>query len=101
MTDLIHLGRYDEGIHERSVDIEIFHSLFSGQTNLSGKTTTMRALLPEAIELGYTALVFDTKPNAREFEGYHEIPVCYRNTTDPLVLIGLLESIRKARLTNL
>jgi hypothetical protein len=81
--------------------IEAFHTLFAGQTNLSGKTTTIIALVLEAIKKGYTVLLFDTKPTAREFEGYHEIPVCYQPTTDPLVLMGLLEAKRKARLSNL
>jgi hypothetical protein len=49
----------------------------------------------------YTVLLFDTKPTLREFKGFHDIPVCYQPTTDPLVLIGLLEAKRKARLNPL
>jgi hypothetical protein len=37
----------------------------------------------------------------REFEGFHDIPVCYQPTTDPLVLMGLLEAVRHARLSPL
>ena len=82
------------------VQLEIFHTLFTGQTNLSGKTTTIKALIPEALKLGYTILVFDTKEIRREWEGYHDIPLCYQPTTDPLVLIGLLEGIFERRITN-
>lgn len=83
---------------QETVEIQPFHTLFSGQTNLSGKTTAIRALAPKAVEEGYTILIFDTKPTIREFIGYHEIPVCYQYSDDPLVLLGLLESIRKTRL---
>lgn len=82
------------------VQLEVFHTLFTGQTNLSGKTTTIKALIPEALKLGYTILVFDTKEIRREWEGYHDIALCYQPTTDPLVLIGLLEGIFKRRITN-
>jgi hypothetical protein len=106
VTDKVHLGmshgESGDTVWDEKVDIEIFHTLFSGQTNLSGKTTTIKTLIPRAVELGYTVLVFDTKATTREFEGFGvEVPVCYRTTTDALVLIGLLESIRRARLSPL
>jgi len=82
-------------------DLQLFHTLFTGQTNLSGKTTAIRTLAPRAVKEGFTVLVFDTKPTIREFDGYHDIPLCYRPTTDPLVLIGLLEGIFKRRLSML
>jgi hypothetical protein len=106
MGNYVHLGVPADEFNGRQivhpetpVDLEIFHTLFSGQTNLSGKTTTIKTLLPRVIEEGYTVLVFDTKPTVREFEGYHDIPLCYKPTTDALVLIGLLESVRKSRLS--
>ncbi len=79
--------------------IEPFHTLLAGQTNLSGKTTTAIALAGEAVKQGYTVLFFDTKPTLREFEGFHDIPVCYQPTTDPLVLIGLIEQKMKRKLS--
>lgn len=86
---------------QETVEIQPFHTLFSGQTNLSGKTTAIRALVPQAVEEGYTILIFDTKPTIREFIGYHDSPICYQYSNDPLVLIGLLESIRRSRLSPL
>lgn len=83
------------------VYIEPFHTLLAGQTNLSGKTSTIIALAGEAVKLGYTVLLFDTKPTMREFENFHDIPICYEATTDPLILIGLLEAKRRAKLNPL
>ena len=91
MTDYIKLNK--------DTELQLFHTLFTGQTNLAGKTTAMRTLIPRAAKLGYTILVFDTKPTVREFSGYHDIPICYRPTTDALVLIGLLEGIFHRRIT--
>ncbi len=79
------------------VNIEPFHTLFAGQTNLSGKTTTIISLAHEAVEEGYTVLLFDSKPTLREFEGFHDIPVCYEPTTDPLILLGLVEAKAKRK----
>ena len=81
------------------IQLDVFHTLFAGQTNLSGKTSTIKAVIPEALEKGYTILVFDTKETGREWEGYNDIPLVYRPTTDPLVLIGLLEGIFKRKIT--
>ena len=75
------------------VFIEPFHTLVAGQTNLSGKTTTFRTLFPEAIKAGFTVLVFDTDQAERQFTGYHEVPICYQPTMDPIVLLGLLYPI--------
>lgn len=91
MTDYIKLNE--------DTELQLFHTLFTGQTNLAGKTTAIRTLIPRTAKLGYTILVFDTKPTAREFSGYHDIPICYRPTTDALVLIGLLEAIFRRRIT--
>lgn len=99
MTELL-LGKVAGGGNLDLVFIEPFHTLFAGQTNLSGKTTTIRALLPDLVDAGYTVIILDTKPTVREFEGYHEIPVCYQETMDSLVLLGLVESILRRRLTN-
>lgn len=97
MTEQLLLGKSNGS----QVFIEPFHTLLAGQTNLSGKTSTIIALAGEAVKLGYTLILFDTKPTMREFENFHDIPVCYQVTTDPLVLIGLLEAKRKAKLSPL
>ena len=83
----------------QKVEMELFHTLIAGQTNLSGKTTTIRTLAPRAVEQGFTVLIFDSKPTVREFPGYHDVPICYQSTTDSLVLLGLLEGIFRHKLT--
>lgn len=83
----------------QKVEMELFHCLIAGQTNLSGKTTTIRTLVPRAVEQGFTVLIFDSKPTVREFPGYHDVPICYQSTTDSLVLLGLLEGIFRHKLT--
>ena len=76
------------------VSIPLFHTLIAGQTQLSGKTTTIKALAPEASEVeDVSVLIFDTKPTGQEYPEYPQIPVCYQHTTDSLVLMGLLECI--------
>ena len=78
----------------------LFNMLITGQTQLSGKTTTIKALAPEAVdEYGIDVLIFDSKPTGREFPEYPAIPIVYEPTTDALILIGLLESIFRRRLT--
>lgn len=78
----------------KKIAIEMFHTLITGQTQKSGKTTLLRAMASRAVEKGYKVLVFDTKTNYSDFQGFgNEIPICLRQTTDPMTIIGLLESI--------
>jgi len=82
------------------VRIPVFHTLFSGQTQLSGKTTALKTLATRALEHGYRVLVFDTKENEADYQGFGaEVPVVMRESTDSFVLIGLLESMFRRRLT--
>lgn len=91
MADWIRLNDSDE--------LQVFHTLITGQTNLAGKTTAIRTLVPRLVREGFTVLIFDTKPTVREFEGYHDIPLCYKPSTDPLILLGLAESIAQRRMS--
>jgi hypothetical protein len=82
------------------VELEPFHFAVVGQTQFSGKTTLIKRLASWAERLGYKVLVFDTKETEADYAGFgREIPVCLRETTDSFVLIGLLESMFKRRLT--
>jgi len=82
------------------VTLEPFHFAITGQTQFSGKTTLVKSLAEWAAELGYKVLIFDTKETAEDYAGFgHEVPVCLRETTDSFVLIGLLESMFRRRLT--
>ena len=82
------------------VGTSLFNMLITGQTQLSGKTTTIKALAPEVVSKFHNdVLIFDSKPTGREFPEYPAIPVVYEPTTDPLILLGLLESIFRRKLT--
>jgi hypothetical protein len=82
------------------VQIEPFHFAIIGQTQFSGKTTLIKRLSEWAASLGYKVLIFDSKETEADYSGFgREVPVCLRETTDSFVLIGLLESMFKRRLT--
>jgi hypothetical protein len=82
------------------VTVEPFHFAIIGQTQFSGKTTLIKRLSEWAVSLGYKVLIFDSKETEADYSGFgREVPVCLRETTDSFVLIGLLESMFKRRLT--
>ena len=77
-----------------SVSIPIFHTLVTGQTRLSGKTTLLKALSKRVVKEGFQILVLDSKSNFEDYATFGEkVPVCLRKTTDSLPLLELLESI--------
>jgi len=82
------------------VEIEPFHYAIVGQTQYSGKTTLIKRLATWAEEKDFRILIFDTKETVEDYAGFgREIPVVLRETTDSFVLIGLLESMFRRRLT--
>jgi len=82
------------------VTLEPFHYAIIGQTQFSGKTTLIKRLSEWVAAQGYMVLVFDTKETEADYAGFgEEVPVCLRETTDSFVLIGLLESMFRRRLT--
>jgi hypothetical protein len=81
------------------VEVPIFHTLTTGQTQLSGKTTVQRKFAELLADKGFKVIIFDTKENLEDYSGIgNEIPVCLRQTTDSLVLLPLLEAVFKRRL---
>ena len=83
-----------------SVGLEPFHFAIVGQTQFSGKTTLIKRLADWAVAQGFRVLVFDTKETEADYEGFgFEVPVVLRETTDSFVLIGLLESMFRRKLT--
>ena len=83
------------------VSIEPFHYAIVGQTQFSGKTTLIKRLASWAKDNGFKVLIFDTKEVEADYAGFgREVPVCLRETTDSFVLIGLLESMFRRRLTS-
>lgn len=90
---------YELGV-ARPVEIPVFHMLVTGQTRLSGKTTALKALARKAAAQGFKILVLDTKTNQADYSDFgDEVPVCLRQTTDSLILMGLLESIFTRKIT--
>jgi hypothetical protein len=82
------------------VTLEPFHYAIIGQTQFSGKTTLIKRLSEWVAAQGYKVLIFDTKETEADYVSFgNEVPVCLRETTDSFVLIGLLESMFKRRLT--
>jgi len=82
------------------VTLEPFHYAIIGQTQFSGKSTLIKRLADWVAAQGYMVLVFDTKETEADYAGFgEEVPVCLRETTDSFVLIGLLESMFRRRLT--
>ncbi|MGB9672098.1 MAG: hypothetical protein ACPLZY_03010 [Candidatus Norongarragalinales archaeon] len=82
------------------VALEPFHYAIIGQTQFSGKTTLIKRLADWAVAQGYTVLIFDSKETEADYSSFgKEIPVVLRETTDSFVLIGLLESMFRRRLT--
>jgi hypothetical protein len=82
------------------VTLEPFHYAIIGQTQFSGKTTLIKRLSEWVAAQGYKVLIFDTKETEADYAGFgEEVPVCLRETTDSFVLIGLLESMFRRRLT--
>ena len=95
----IHIG-YEKETGE-PVDIELSptspHIAIFGQTGL-GKTVLVRRIIEE-IPNDYRILAFDTREGVEEFRGEgHRLPIYVRETTDSLVLKGLLESIIQSSL---
>lgn len=82
------------------VTLEPFHYAIIGQTQFSGKTTLLKRLADWVAAQGYMVLVFDTKETEADYASFgREVPICLRETTDSFVLIGLLESMFRRRLT--
>lgn len=84
----------------KAVKVPIFFMLVTGQTRLSGKTTILKALAKQAVDKGFKILVIDSKTNITDYEGFgQEVPICLQESTDSLVLIGLLESLFQRKIT--
>jgi hypothetical protein len=83
-----------------AISLESFHYAIIGQTQFSGKTTLIKRLAEWAVEQDYRVLIFDTKETEADYSSFgNEVPICLRETTDSFVLIGLLESMFRRKLT--
>lgn len=80
------------------VDVPVTHSVFSALTG-GGKTEAVLRLMHEAENAGYTVLALDVKAKPRDFDGIgHEIRPYISESTEPLLVLRMLESVAGASL---
>jgi hypothetical protein len=84
---MIHLG-YEVGTG-RAVEIPLRHLVVTGQTQESGKTTTLEALITRS---GLRAVAFVTKRGESSFHVANPIPPYFRERTDWPFVASLLEA---------
>jgi len=90
---LIHLG-YEIGTG-RPVEIPLSHLIVTGVTQLSGKTTTLEALIERSEQ---TAIVFKTKPGETGFAGARVIAPYFKEQSDWQYVQSLLEATMRERM---
>jgi hypothetical protein len=71
------------------VDVPLRHLAVTGQTQESGKTTTLEALVDRA---GVTALAFVTKRGERAFEGGRRVQPYFRDRADWQFVTSILDA---------
>jgi hypothetical protein len=75
--------------------IPIHHLIATGLTRLSGKTTTLEALIKRS---GLRGIIFKTKIGEIDFPDANKLPLFYREKADWLYVEGLLEARLRERL---
>lgn len=93
MTTAIHLG-YEVGTG-RPVEIPLGHMAVTGQTQLSGKTTTLEALISRS---GVRAVAFVTKRGESSFENARQIRPYFHERADWQFVESILESAMRQKL---
>jgi hypothetical protein len=78
-----------------AVEIPIRHTAVTGQTQESGKTTTLEALISRS---GLTAIAFITKRGESSFQNARIIPPYFRERADWQFVSALLEATLRERL---
>lgn len=86
-ADKVHLG-FEVGT-SKAVEIPIRHMVVSGQTQESGKTTTMEALITRS---GLRAITFVTKRGEKSFAGAKRIPPYFRERADWVFVSSLIDA---------
>lgn len=93
MKKMIHVGY--EIPHGKAVGIPLSHLIVTGVTQLSGKTTTLEALISRS-EL--SAIVFKTKPGEGGFSDAPEIAPFLKEQSDWQYVTSLLEATLRERM---
>jgi len=78
------------------VEINPSHLIVTGITQLSGKTTTLEALISRS---GSKAIVFKTKPGEKSFTLGTEVPPFFRDRSDYEFVRSLIEAYAKEKLS--
>lgn len=82
----------------KPVDVPVTHTVFSALTG-GGKTEAILRCIDEAVEAGYTVLAIDAKSKPRDFQDLgREIRPYISETTEPLLVLHMLESVAKVGL---
>lgn len=89
----IHLG-YEEGTG-RPVAIPLQHLAVTGQTRLSGKTTTLEALVTRA---GLPAITFITKRHEGGFQSARQVAPYFREKADWSFVASVLEATLREKM---
>lgn len=87
MTEQILLG-YEDGTGD-AVYMRLHHTVVTGMTQLSGKTTTLEAIIYRS---GLRAIAFKTRRGEKGFSSYHDIPPFYVQRSDWMYIESLLEA---------
>ena len=79
----------------KPVDVPVLNTVVTGQTQLSGKTTTMEALISRS---GLPAVAFVTKRGEQSFAGAPRISPYFRERADWQFVASVLEATMRERL---
>ena len=79
----------------KEIDLPLHHLIVTGLTRLSGKTTTIQALIQRS---NLRAIAFRTKRGELGFEGAAHIPPFFRERSDWQYIAALLEATMRERL---
>jgi len=79
----------------KPIHIPLHHSIVTGLTRLSGKTTTLEALINRS---GLRGIIFKTKIGEIDFPNANKLPLFYKSKADWMYVEGLLEARLRERL---
>jgi len=84
----------------KPASLPVFHTVVTGITQ-HGKTETLKSMIRYVNSQGFTVLVMDIKDKTigrPDFTDFPQIPIYLKEVTEPLPLLGLLESDSKMQL---
>ncbi len=79
----------------KEVNMGLHHTVITGMTQLSGKTTTLEAIISRA---NRRAIAFKTKRGESGFNSYREIPPFFKERADWQYVSTLLEAVMREKM---